>query len=219
MTEHVAKFSVIWLSLLADADGASQGFLERISELFLMHTELISVHCSQPFSPLCPVNTNCEVVTLHPSFFIFNLKLQFSVRNKFRYPLLLFLRPAAIFPGWLDLTWAIRISIRCPLPAPAQVSQMNYIAKTSRSPHQKLLSKRCLNIAKKAMRSKSWGPWQTQQVGEMVCGEERCKNVFFVATKQIMFLSRFLITGAHIPVEYLDWGGCWNGLLDLKHGS
>lgn len=97
MTEHVAKFSVIWLSLLADADEASQGFLERISELFLMHTELISVHCSQPFSPLCPVNTNCEVVTLHPSFFIFNLKLQFSVRNKFRYPLLLFLRPAQPF--------------------------------------------------------------------------------------------------------------------------
>ena len=94
MTEHVAKFSVIWLSLLADADEASP----------------------------------------------------------------------AIFLGGLDLTWAIRISIRCPLPAPAHVSQMNYIAKTSRSPHQKLLSKRCLNIAKKAMRSKSWGPWQTQQV-------------------------------------------------------
>ena len=148
MTEHVAKFSVIWLSLLADADEASP----------------------------------------------------------------------AIFPGWLDLTWAIRISIRCPLPAPTHVSQMNYIAKTSRSPHQKL-GKRCLNIAKKAMRSKSWGPWQTQQVGEMVWGEERCKNVFFVATKQIMFLSRFLIAGAHIPVEYLDWAGCWNGLLDLKHGS
>ena len=42
----------------------------------------------------------------------------------------------------------------------------------------------------------------------------RCK-MFSSATKQIMFLSRFLI-GAHIPAEYLDWLGgagvgmdCW----------
>ena len=89
MTEHVAKFSVIWLSLLADADEARQGFLERISELFLA--------------------TMGSRTSMFVHALLYNPKLLF--RKQFRYPLLVSL--IVICDYVQSVKWEIRVQASC----------------------------------------------------------------------------------------------------------
>lgn len=86
----------------------------------------------------------------------------------------------------------------------------------------------CTSEAGQTLLKRCWDPSVSQwtwgapgaQAGEW--SVEIDAKCFLQSDETNYVLIAFFDRCTHIPVEYLDWlggGWCWNGLLDLKHGS